>query len=438
MAWYRGSWDVKQLSNEEVRAVEETGKQHFDERQRRIQDAIQLKVPDRVPVWLQDAGYFPAKYVGITCEEALFESHKLYAAYKKTLIDFDLDMYFGPGQSIRTPGGALETVDCKLLKLPGRGISPLHSHQFVEGEYMKAEEYDELIDDPVDFAIRKYLARVYGVLKPLENLPPLHLLLAGYASMAITPVFALPEISAAFESVRKAGIMVEKHRDASIAFNQEMADLGFPLAFNSGAQVPFDLISDFLRGMRGTATDMYRRPEKLVAAMEKLTPRMISSAITVARASGNPGVFIALHRGADGFMSLKQFESFYWPWLKKIIVALVEADLTPCVFFEGDYTSRLQYLTELPKAKVLGMFDNTDPLRAKEIIGKTMCISGMMPLSLLQFGTPEEVRVYAKKLIDVVGRDGGFIMGPKSIMDEANPALVKVWIDFTKEYGVYG
>ncbi len=61
----------------------------------------------------------------------------------------------------------------------------------------------------------------------------------------------------------------------------------------------------------------------------------------------------------------------------------------------------------------------------------------MMPPSLLQVGTPDEVRAHAKMLIDVVGKGGGYIMGPKSIMDEAKPELVKVWIDFTKESGVY-
>ena len=66
-----------------------------------------------------------------------------------------------------------------------------------------------------------------------------------------------------------------------------------------------------------------------------------------------------------------------------------------------------------------------------------MCISGMMPLSLLQVGTPDSVRAYAKKLIDVAGKGSGFVMGPRSIMDEANPGLVKVWVEFAKEYGVY-
>jgi len=136
-------------------------------------------------------------------------------------------------------------------------------------------------------------------------------------------------------------------------------------------------------------------------------------------------------------MSLKQFETFYWKSLKKLILALVDKGLTPCPFFEGSYTARLEYLADLPKGKILGFFDGTDIHKAKEIIGKTMCMSGFMPLSLLQTGTPEQVKTYAKKLIDTGGKGGGFIMGPKTAMDEANPELVKVWFNFTKEYGLY-
>lgn len=418
--------------------MKKTGEELFKERMKRIQDAIQLKVPDRVPILLMNAGVFPAKYVGITFEEAMFESSKLFGAYKKVLIDFEPDMYSNPGHSIRAPGNAFEAVDCKQIILPGRGVSPLHSFQFVEGEYMKAEEYDELIDDPTDFTIRKYLPRVFGVLKPLEKLPPLRGLLSGYTGgMSMSAIFAMPEIATAFASFYRAGLMVQKHNAGAATFNQEMAELGFPLLFWAGTVVPFDLISDFLRGMRGTMLDIYRRPEKLLAAIEKLTPPIIESAIMMAKKSGNPRVFIALHRGSDGFMSLKQFETFYWPGLKKMILALIGEGLTPFVFFEGDYTLRLKYLNELPKGKILGLFDSTDPLKVKEIIGGTICISGMMPVSLLQVGTPEKVKTYAKKLVNVVGKGGGFIMGPTSAMDESNPELVRVWVDFTKEYGVY-
>ena len=147
--------------------------------------------------------------------------------------------------------------------------------------------------------------------------------------------------------------------------------------------------------------------------------------------------FVALHRGSDGFMSVKQFEKFYWPGLKTVLLSIINRGVTPFVFFEGSWDQRLEYLRELPKGKVLGWFDRTDLFRAKKIIGDTMCICGDMPLSLLHTGTPEQVKAYAKKLIDVVGEGGGFIMGSNTSLDDARPDLVKVWVDFTKEYGVY-
>ena len=144
-----------------------------------------------------------------------------------------------------------------------------------------------------------------------------------------------------------------------------------------------------------------------------------------------------LHRGAEGFMSLKQFETFYWPTLKGMILGFIEAGLTPCPFFEGDYTSRLEYLAELPKGKVLGHFDSSDINKVKEVLGKPCCIMGNVPSSLLQTGTQQDVKDYCKKLIDDIGKGGGFILASRSAVDEAKPENVKTMIDFTKEYGVY-
>jgi len=204
-----------------------------------------------------------------------------------------------------------------------------------------------------------------------------------------------------------------------------------------GGQAPFDVISDYLRGLKGSTLDMFRCPDKLLAAQQKLLPYIIDSSIAMGRMMGAPLSFMALHRGSDGFMSLEQFETFYWPGLKTLLLAMVDAGLTPFVFWEGSWDKRLEYFRELPKGKVVGWFDRTDLFKAKEVIGDTMCICGDMPLSLLQTGTPEQVKAYAKKLIDVVGKDGGFIMGSNTVLDDAKPELVKVWADFTREYGVY-
>ena len=50
---------------------------------------------------------------------------------------------------------------------------------------------------------------------------------------------------------------------------------------------------------------------------------------------------------------------------------------------------------------------------------------------------PEQIKDYARKLIDVVGKDGAFVMASNTVMDDADPDRVKLWIDFTREYGVY-
>ena len=107
------------------------------------------------------------------------------------------------------------------------------------------------------------------------------------------------------------------------------------------------------------------------------------------------------------------------------------------MFFEGNFTSRLEYLLELPKGKMLARFDTTDFVRAKEVLKGHMCIQGNVPSSLLQTGTVQDVKDYCKKLIDTVGKNGGFILSPRSSTDEVKPANLKAMIDFTHEYGVY-
>ena len=418
--------------------MEKSKQELLSERNKRISDVIALQVPDRVPVWFQDASFFPAKYTGITFRDAMYDGDKMFAAYKKTFLDFAPDMYFNPGHAIHTPGTALEGLDCKQVVLPGQQkVSENHSFQFVEGDYMEGDEYDMFLDDPTGFTISKFLPRVFGALAPLGSMPPVKSLLYGYFGAPLTGLMVSDEMITAMRKFCDAALLVRQHAEKATRFVQEMEGEGFPLAAGAITLAPFDLIGDTMRGLRGVMMDMFRVPDKLIAAVDKVTQLTIDLAVGACAASGNPGVFIPLHKGSDGFMSDEQFRTFYWPSLKKLLMGLIDAGLTPCPFFEGDHTSRLKYYTEIPKGKILGFFDSTDYRKAKEIIGGTMAMSGFMPMSLLQAGTVDDVKAYAKELIDVVGKNGGFIMGPKAAMDEAKPELVKAWFDFTKEYGKY-
>ncbi|MFO7952544.1 MAG: uroporphyrinogen decarboxylase family protein [Bacillota bacterium] len=416
--------------------MSKNGEQLYAEKEARINDAIQLKEPDRVPLF-PTFHLFAAKYAGITKEEAFKDSDKWFGANKKMILDFDPDIYFNPDFAVFSSAEAFNTVDFKQVLLPGYGVPSDASFQFVEDEYMKEDEYDAFLEDPSDYALRTYMPRIFGTLEPLKMLPPLTAMLNGYAGINIISVLAAPPLANAFESLSKAAQESAKWGQAGEQFHTEMAGLGYPPFARAVALAPFDVISDMMRGMKGSMLDMYRQPDKLIKTQEKLFPMILGSAIGRAQMLNASRVFMPLHRGADGFMSNQQFEKFYWPFLKELIQELINAGLTPCPFFEGTYQSRLSYLKELPAGKIMGIFDRTDMVKAKKELGDNMCIAGNVPAGLMDTGKPEDVKNYCKKLIDDVGSGGGFVMSPGGVLDEARPENVKAMCEATREYGVY-
>jgi len=214
-------------------------------------------------------------------------------------------------------------------------------------------------------------------------------------------------------------------------------DMGFPQYFQGAAMPPYDVVSHSMRGMSGTMIDMFRQPDKLLEVCEFLLKKTLERPMPEPNEYGNLRVFMTNTRGSDEFMSKKQFDTFYWPTFKKLVMGLIKKGATPCIFFEGNFTSRLEYLLEFPKGKILARLDTTDIFRAKEILKDHTCIEGNVPSSLLQVGTVQDVKDYCKKLIDVVGKGGGYILSPRSSTDEVKPENLKAMIEFTKEYGVY-
>jgi uroporphyrinogen-III decarboxylase len=218
-----------------------------------------------------------------------------------------------------------------------------------------------------------------------------------------------------------------------------IAVLGLPPTIGGFTKAPFDTLGDTLRGTRGIMLDMYRQPDKLIAAMERLVPIAIEMGVRNANSGDNPLVFIPLHKGADGFMSNADFEKFYWPTLKAVILGLIEAGTVPYLFVEGGYNQRLDIITDpdIPAGHTVWAFDHTDMNEVKKKLGGWACFAGNVPGSLLKAGTPQEVEAYVKKLIDEVAQDGGYILSNGAVIDDTNPENLHAMIDTGKEYGVY-
>lgn len=137
-------------------------------------------------------------------------------------------------------------------------------------------------------------------------------------------------------------------------------------------------------------------------------------------------------------MSRKQFETFYWPGLKKSILATIDLGYIANPFFEGRWDDRLEYLLEIPKGKMICRFSETDMAKAKAVLGDHFCLMGNVPIALLQIGSPAEVEEYCRDLIAVAGKGGGFILRSSSdSIDEAKPENVKALVDSVKKHGWY-
>jgi hypothetical protein len=401
----------------------------------RIKDAVQLrKTPDRVPVTLLPS-MFPFINAGMTIEEAMYDYDKCVAAFKKFILEFKPDMHIGaaaPG-----PGKFYEILEYKLYKWPGHGVAPEHSYQCLEGEYMKPEEYDLLMMDPSFYFRNFYLPRVFGALEGFTMLPPLTGILEMYGVAFNFIPYALPPVQDTFKSLFEAGAEALKWAMAIGVSNGELASLGFPNILGGFTKAPFDVIGDTLRGTRGIMVDMYRQPDKLLKAMEALVPIMIGMGLGAAQQTGNPQIFIPLHKGADGFLSDEQFRKFYWPFLKAVIVGLIDGGCIPFPALEGHWDSRLNVIQDIPKGKTMWMVDQTDMAKVKETLGKNACLIGNVSSSMLGLATPDEVKDYCKKLIDTTGKGGGFIMSNGAFFDHAKPENIHAMVDFTRKYGVY-
>lgn len=163
----------------------------YEERVTRLIDAIKFKEPDRVPV-VYSPGFVPAKYSGYTVREVMYDSEKLTRAWLKYMNDFEHDIL--PGAGLVRSGEAMEILGPKMNSWAGHGLPDSVAPQHVEGEYLKADEWDAYRNDRSDFNLRTYLPRMYSAAEPFRKLPPLYAL--GAFGGGGLSAFTDPEVKA--------------------------------------------------------------------------------------------------------------------------------------------------------------------------------------------------------------------------------------------------
>lgn len=425
------------IEAEGVPFVSPEAKQAYQERVQMIKDVVQLRKPARIPV-CPNTGFYPFAYAGVTAEEAMYDYDKLGYALKKYHADFQPDSL--ASAPIYGPGRVFELLDYKLYRWPGHGVPSTSPYQCVEAEYMRGDEYDMFIQDPSNFFVRAYLPRVFGALGPWTMLSPFtDILELPFLGGFMVPV-GIPPVQESFQKLLAAGQAAMEWIQAALAIDgATVSTLGIPPLIGGFTKAPFDTLGDTLRGTRAIMLDMYRQPAKLLAALDRLVPIAIEMGVRSSTTNKNPVCFIPLHKGADGFMSNKDFKTFYWPTLKAVIIGLIEEGVVPYMFVEGGYNQRLDIITDpdIPAGSTIWIFDQSDMNEVKKRFTGWACFGGNVPASLLKAGTPQQVTDHVKALIDAVGGDGGYILSTGAVLDDAEAENVHAMIDTCKEYGRY-
>lgn len=396
----------------------------------RIKDAIQFNEPDQVPVTILP-GMFPWAHAGMTMEEAMTDYGRCASAFKDFILEFEPDMHIGayaPG-----PSKFYEILDYKLYAWPGHGVAPEHSYQYIEGEYMKPDEYDFLISDPSFYFRNFYLPRVFGAAQGLAMLPPWTNILEMYGLALNFIPFGLPPVQATFQAMFEAGAEALKWVGAMGGLDGELITLGYPTILGGFTKAPFDVIGDTLRGTKEIMLDIYRRPDKLLAALDALTPIMIGMGVASFQQTGNPLIFMPLHKGADGFLSDEHFKKFYWPTLQQVMLGLIANGCIPFPALEGYWDTRLEVIQDIPKGTTAWMVDQSDIMEVKATLGQNACLIGNVSSSMLSLGTPEDVRAYVKKVIDGAGKGGGLIISNGAFFDQAKAENIKAMVEAARE-----
>jgi hypothetical protein len=425
------------LSPEGMQFASPEAEKAYKGRVQMIKDVVQLKKPVRVPV-CPNVGFYPFAYAGVTPEEAMYDYDRLGYALKKFHQDFQPDSL--SSAPIYGPGKVFEMLDYKLYRWPGHGVPSSSPYQCVEAEYMKAEDYDQFLRDPSDFFMRTYLPRVFGALNGWSMLSPLtDILELPFLGGYMVPV-GIPPVGASFQKLIEAGQAAMEWIQAALAVDgATVSTLGIPPLIGGFTKAPFDTLGDTLRGTRAIMLDMFRQPKKLLAALDLLVPIAIEMGVRSSTNNKNPICFIPLHKGADGFMSNKDFQTFYWPTLKAVVLGLIEQGVVPYLFVEGGYNQRLDIIADydIPKGSTIWIFDQSDMKEVKKRFNGWACFGGNVPVSMLKAGKPEDVKACVKGLIDDVGRDGGYILSTGAVLDDAEAENLHAMIDTCKEYGKY-
>ena len=398
--------------------METDKEQLYQQRFKRYTTTMRKGKPDRIPI-RPFVAEFTAKYAGYTCQQVAHDYRLAFEAAIKCAADFDWDAVVANMVYVWT--GLTQAIGLKYYGIPGLHIPKDTGFQYREppedNAFMKADEYEALAEDPVGFLYNVWLPRVSTEISPVGSPTSyrnnLSFVKGGMAMMSYFTAF---------------GPQIQRLRQ----------ECGTVSAIAGIFKAPFDIIADKMRGYLGLTMDLFERPKQVLKACEALMPHLLHVATSGADPSKSVPIGFWMHRGCVPFINHEQFNQFYWPTLKPIILEIIRQGWQVLFYAEGKWAAHLDAFAELPDAGIVLHVDQDNIFEVHKKVGHKFCLSGGIPNFMLAYETPDKVREYCKRIIREVAFDGGYIADASAIMaNEASVENVRVMTETFREYGAY-
>ncbi|MCL1913007.1 MAG: hypothetical protein FWG10_03775 [Eubacteriaceae bacterium] len=361
---------------EEIKALQ-------DERVQIYKDFYNNTIPKRIPISLSIPDRVVAARLGLSGIDIHYSPSVLDDEKRKLASMFYSDSNpFSAGATILSRGpGFFNLMKSQSFVMAQNGFM---QHPEVIG--MFADEYQQLIDDPMSL--------LYDVVIPRQ-----------YKTFGMNAAAAVNYFNMGMAWLRT---VTEEAAPVVRELNEEYGYWpGAPRGSSTGSVAPYDFIADQLRSFSEISKDIRRNREQVKEACDALVPLMFDWGMPTAP-DRQGMVRIPLHMPT--FMREKDFSELWMPSFLRLAEQWAARGVRTRVFCEDDWTRLLDSIQDMPYNSEM-QFEYGDFQTIKDKVGPKYIITGMFPLHYVGRATVEEMLDKAKEMLDIMMPGGGYLWG---------------------------
>ena len=219
-----------------------TPAEEFTLREKRIADAVALGKPDRVPVMPLNCLYYATRVEGISNAISQRDYQKRLACLRKMTMDLNLDT--APPMFNLTPTSFFEIMGVTDFRWPGGDLDDDIPNQYVEKEYLKADEYDEYLSDPTTFTVKKLWPRFSQTMALLQDIDTASIpavTTGWFIGQTVGPIVSQEPVMTFLKKMIQLGSEWSQYLDEVLKHIIQLELAGYPISWTGGVFPAFDI-----------------------------------------------------------------------------------------------------------------------------------------------------------------------------------------------------